>query len=164
VLRQLLAKFVSTPVARVCSVSLDSKINCCVLLFIFMIRSTIRRYGKLKEEALDRTVENLLWKRLRNCRKTDYTVNECRQKFDRTPRTAVRVKHEIILSNGRCQTPDWCKVLHEVSRLTDELFRSALFLGLSSLLLLQAVDFAWRVTSEIFNLKLRHPFVLRIAT
>ena len=27
-------------------------------------------YWKLKEEALDRTLENSLWKRLRTCRKT----------------------------------------------------------------------------------------------
>jgi hypothetical protein len=32
-----------------------------------------RRYWKLKEEALDRT----LWKRLWTCRKTDYRMNEC---------------------------------------------------------------------------------------
>jgi hypothetical protein len=31
---------------------------------------------KLKEEALDRTVENSLWKRLRTCRKTDYRMND----------------------------------------------------------------------------------------
>jgi hypothetical protein len=35
-----------------------------------------RRYCKLKEEALDRTVENSLWKRLRTCRKTDCRMNE----------------------------------------------------------------------------------------
>jgi hypothetical protein len=35
-----------------------------------------RRYWKLKVEALDRTVENSLWKRLRTCRKTDYRINE----------------------------------------------------------------------------------------
>jgi hypothetical protein len=32
-----------------------------------------RRYWELKEEALDRTVENSLWKRLRTCRMTDYS-------------------------------------------------------------------------------------------
>jgi hypothetical protein len=38
-----------------------------------------RRYWKLKEEALDRTLwrsEISLWKRLRTCRKTDYRMNE----------------------------------------------------------------------------------------
>jgi hypothetical protein len=36
-----------------------------------------RGYWKLKEEALDHTVENSFWKRLRTCRKTDYKMNEC---------------------------------------------------------------------------------------
>jgi hypothetical protein len=31
-----------------------------------------RGYSHLKEEALDRTVESCLWKRLWTCRKTDY--------------------------------------------------------------------------------------------
>jgi hypothetical protein len=35
-----------------------------------------RRHWNLKEEALDRTLENSLWKRLWTCRKTDYEMNE----------------------------------------------------------------------------------------
>jgi hypothetical protein len=35
-----------------------------------------RRYWKLKEEALDSTVENSLWKRLWTCRKTDCRMND----------------------------------------------------------------------------------------
>jgi hypothetical protein len=31
---------------------------------------------KLKEEALDRTLENSLWKRIWTCRKTDYGMTE----------------------------------------------------------------------------------------
>jgi hypothetical protein len=34
-----------------------------------------RGHCRLKEEALDRTVEKSLWKRLRTCRETDYRVN-----------------------------------------------------------------------------------------
>jgi hypothetical protein len=37
-----------------------------------------RTYWKLKEEALDSTVENSLWKRLYTCRKTDCRMNERR--------------------------------------------------------------------------------------
>jgi hypothetical protein len=33
-----------------------------------------RRYWKLKEEALDRTLWRTRWKRLRTCRKTDYRM------------------------------------------------------------------------------------------
>jgi hypothetical protein len=35
-----------------------------------------RRYWKLKEEALDRTLWRTRWKRLRTCRKADYRMNE----------------------------------------------------------------------------------------
>jgi hypothetical protein len=35
-----------------------------------------RRYWILKEEALDRTQENSLWKRLWTCRKTDNRMSE----------------------------------------------------------------------------------------
>jgi hypothetical protein len=36
----------------------------------------MRGYSKLKEEALDHSVENSLRKWLRTCRKTDYGMNE----------------------------------------------------------------------------------------
>jgi hypothetical protein len=37
-----------------------------------------KTYSKLKEKALDCTVENSLWKRLRTCRKTDYRMKRLR--------------------------------------------------------------------------------------
>jgi hypothetical protein len=36
-----------------------------------------RGYWKLEQEALDHTVENSLWKRLRTCRETNSRMNEC---------------------------------------------------------------------------------------
>jgi hypothetical protein len=40
-------------------------------------RKEKRRYWKFKEDTLiSYTVQNSLWKRLRNCRKTDYRTNE----------------------------------------------------------------------------------------
>jgi hypothetical protein len=41
------------------------------------LKETRRRCWKLREETLDRTLEeNSLWKRLWTCRKTDYRINQ----------------------------------------------------------------------------------------
>jgi hypothetical protein len=60
------------------------------------------RYWKLKEEALDRTVENSLWKRLRICSKTDCRMNELLCLYEYTVHSQILVGMTLMIMNYLC--------------------------------------------------------------
>jgi hypothetical protein len=59
-----------------CAIECDRHFKIQITRFFHCLFIFPAIYLETKEEALDRTLENSLWNRLRTCRKTDYRMNE----------------------------------------------------------------------------------------